>query len=277
MTLTAELRLRRGDFELDVTIDCPDATVLAVLGPNGAGKSTVLSLLAGLIRPTGGSIVLNGRTLADGSRWVPPHQRAIALLGQRPLLFPHLSVLDNVAFGPWARSRRRRTARESARRWLAETDVETLAERRPSGLSGGQAQRVALARALAVEPEILLLDEPMAALDVDQRPAMRELLGRVVDQRRSAGRSTVVVTHDPLDLTALADRAIVLADGRVVESAPVDEIVSRPRTPFTARLIRSADPGCGCGRDRSAADGASTGVGPPGDQVDGVMRDPQGR
>lgn len=249
MTLTAELRLRRGDFELDVTIDCPGGSVLAVLGPNGAGKSTVLSLLAGLIRSTSGSIVLNGQTLADGSRWVPPHQRAIALLGQRPLLFPHLSVLDNVAFGPWARSRRRRTARESARRWLGETDVETLADRRPSGLSGGQAQRVALARALAVEPEVLLLDEPMAALDVDQRPAMRELLGRVVDQRRSADRSTLIVTHDPSDLTALADRAIVLVDGRVAESAPVDEIVSRPRTPFTARLIRSADPGCGCARD----------------------------
>ncbi len=146
---------------------------------------------------------------------MPPHDRKVALLAQEPLLFPHLGVLDNVAFGPRSGGARRRTAHEAARRWLDEVDVADLADRKPGQLSGGQAQRVAVARALAAEPRLLLLDEPLAALDVAVAPALRQTLRRVL-----ADRTVVLVTHDVLDALLLADRVVVLEGGRVVESGP---------------------------------------------------------
>jgi len=162
---------------------------------------------------------------------VPPHDRRTALLGQDPLLFPHLSALDNVAFGARSGGVARRVARERAQEWLDRVGVGELSGRRPGRLSGGQAQRVAVARALAAEPRLLLLDEPMAALDVDVAPAMRQTLRAVL-----ADRTVVLVTHDVLDALLLADRVVVLEQGRVVEEGVSAEVLSRPRSAFAARL-----------------------------------------
>ncbi|SFB62348.1 molybdate transport system ATP-binding protein [Amycolatopsis marina] len=233
----AELVLRQGDFRLDVAFDIPAGSVLAILGPNGSGKSTVLGCLAGLLSPDRGSIVVDGRALTDVHRrvLVPPEARKVGLLAQDPLLFPHLSVLDNVAFAPRSLGASRAVARERAVRWLSEVDAEDLAGRRPAQLSGGQAQRVAVARALAGDPGLLLLDEPLAALDVDAAPAIRGLLRRVL-RSPGAAPAAVLVTHDPLDALSLADQVVVLAEGRIVEQGATRDVLSAPRTPFTARI-----------------------------------------
>ncbi|MBK1785379.1 sulfate/molybdate ABC transporter ATP-binding protein [Prauserella cavernicola] len=236
MTLHAELELTRGSFSLSAEFDVPPGTVLAVLGPNGSGKSTLLGCLAGLFVPDDGVVTLGERTLTRTPRLlVQPHDRGVGLLAQDALLFPHLSVVDNVAFAPRSRGASRVASREAARHWLSEVDAAELADRKPAQLSGGQAQRVAIARALAGEPDLLLLDEPLAALDVDAAPAIRGLLRRVL---RAAGnqRATVLVTHDPLDALALADHVLVLSRGRVVERGLTRDVLSAPRTPFTARI-----------------------------------------
>ena len=191
-------------------------------------------MLAGILRPDSGRATLDDRVLYDQSPrrvWVPPHARGIALLAQDPLLFPHLSALDNVAFGPRANGERRVDARATARRWLDEVDAGQLADRKPPQLSGGQAQRVAIARALAAEPRLLLLDEPMAALDVGAAPLLRRVLRRVL-----VDRAALIVTHDLLDALLLASRVVVVDHGRIVESGPTQEVIQRPRTPFTARI-----------------------------------------
>ena len=220
------------DGRLDAALTVAEGETVAVLGPNGAGKSTLLAAVAGLLRPGSGRIALAGRTLVDAGTWVPPHRRGISLLAQDPLLFPHLSVLDNVAFGPRSGGRSAAQSREIARRWLAEVDAGELAGRRPGRLSGGQAQRVAVARELASDPRLLLLDEPMAALDVTVVPAMRGMLARVL-----ADRTVIVVTHDVIDAYTLADRVVVLELGRGVDAGPTREVLARPRTPFAAALV----------------------------------------
>jgi molybdate transport system ATP-binding protein len=218
---------------LDISLSLEPGEVVAVLGPNGAGKSTLLSLIAGLLRPDAGHVTLDGQVLVDADTWRPPHRRSVVLLAQQALLFPHLSARDNVAFGPRSHGRFRQTARESAERWLTAVDAPGLADRRPAQLSGGQAQRVAVARALAAEPHLLLLDEPMAALDVSAAPALRSLLRRVLREQR---RSALVVTHDVLDALMLADRVVVLDRGRIVEEGPARGVLTAPRSEFAARL-----------------------------------------
>lgn len=231
--LQARVQVRRGDFELDVSLDVGVGEVLAVLGRNGSGKSTLLAALAGLLRPDSGHVTLEGRVLTDPAArvQVPPHRRRIGLLAQQPLLFPHLSVLDNVAFGPRATGTSRKAARAKALRHLAEVDATEFAARRPGQLSGGQAQRIALARALASNPDLLLLDEPLAAVDVEIAPALRSLLRSLLTDRL-----TVVVTHQVIDALVLADRVVVLDGGRVVEQGPTLEVLTRPRSAFAARL-----------------------------------------
>jgi molybdate transport system ATP-binding protein len=231
--LDAEVVVRRGEFTLDAAVRVAPGEVVAVLGRNGSGKSTLLSAVAGLVRPDRGRIVLGERVLTDTTAGVvlAPHQRRIGLLAQQPLLFPHLSVLDNVAFGPQARGLRRREARQTALRHLREVDAAQFATRRPGRLSGGQAQRVALARALASQPELLLLDEPLSAVDVEFAPALRSLLQTVL-----ADRIALIVTHQVIDALMLADRVVVLDAGRVVEQGPTREVLTRPRSPFAARL-----------------------------------------
>jgi molybdate transport system ATP-binding protein len=234
--VTFELAAALGERGVDLGFEVADGETLAVLGPNGSGKSTALGVTAGLVVPDAGRVVLAGRVLTDvgpgrpGIR-VPPHARRTALLGQEPLLFPHLDALENVAFGPRSSGTTRGPARRDAQRWLDEVGVGDLASRRPAQLSGGQAQRVAVARALAADPALLLLDEPLAALDVAVLPALRQTLRRVL-----ADRTVVVVTHDPLDALLLADRVVVLEEGRVVEVGPSSSVLSRPRSRFAARL-----------------------------------------
>lgn len=224
---------RRG---IDLEFAVPPGEVMAVLGPNGAGKSTTVHVIAGLVTPEVGRVQIGDRVVTDtetGVR-VPPHARRVGLMLQNPLLFPHLSVGANVAFGPRSRRRMTRTAaRDCAQRWLAEVDASDLAGRTPRQLSGGQAQRVALARALAAEPDVLLLDEPMAGLDVAVAGAMRKVLRRVLT---TDGRCAVLITHDLLDVLTLADRVVVLESGRIVESGSAAAVLAVPKSRFAARL-----------------------------------------
>ncbi|GAA4486628.1 ATP-binding cassette domain-containing protein [Rhodococcus olei] len=231
--LRVQARLTHRGSAFDVTLG--DGEVLAVLGPNGAGKSTLLGLIAGLLRPDDGIVTVGGRTLTDtGSGvFVPPHDRGVALLSQQALLFPHMTAAANVAFAPRSRGLSRSASRQVAAHWLRQVDAEDLAARRPSQLSGGQAQRIAIARALAAEPRLLLLDEPMAALDIAVTPALRGLLRRILREQR---RTAVIVTHDLLDALALADRVIVVESGRVVESGHVRDVLAAPRSAFAARI-----------------------------------------
>jgi molybdate transport system ATP-binding protein len=233
MTLTLEAQLADRDF--DVELDLAAGDRLAVLGPNGAGKSTLLSILAGTLRPDHGRAELDGELLFDvaGRRgtWVPPHARRIALLAQDPLLFPNLSVLDNVAFGPRAAGVTRTLAHRTARRRLREVHAEQFVDRKPEQLSGGQAQRIAVARAVAADPRLLLLDEPLAALDVTVAPLLRRVLRDVLTDR-----SVILVTHDLLDAVLLSNRVVVLDGGRVVEAGATAEVLRHPTSPFAARL-----------------------------------------
>ena len=223
----ATVAARRFDLALDV----PEGATVAILGPNGAGKSTLLELVAGLLRPDTGAAEWNGVPFFGPDVWLPPHRRGVALLAQEALLFPHLTVLENVAFGPRSAGQARATSRETALRWLEEVEAAELAAKRPGELSGGQAQRVAIARALAADPALLLLDEPLAALDIAVTPTLRRMLRRVL-----AGRTAIVVTHEVLDALTLADRVVVLGRGGVVEQGDTREVLERPRHPFTAEL-----------------------------------------
>ncbi|GAB2451269.1 molybdate transport system ATP-binding protein [Conyzicola lurida] len=229
MSFTLDARVDARDVDLAITVQRGET--VAVLGPNGAGKSTLLGLAAGLLRADSGSATLDGATLFDAATFVPPHSRGVSLLAQDALLFPHLSVLENVAFGPRSAGVRAAAARSMARDWLGEVDALEFASRRPAELSGGQAQRIAVARALAAGPKLLLLDEPLAALDISVAPAVRRMLRRVL-----ADRTALIVTHDILDAYTLADRVIVVDGGRVVEEGPTRSVLERPRTAFTAGL-----------------------------------------
>jgi molybdate transport system ATP-binding protein len=251
--LDARVLVRRGSFTLDVTLAAEPGEVLAVLGPNGAGKSTLLAALSGLLRPDGGHVRIGDRLVTGDGVHVPPHRRGVGLLAQQALLFPHLTALRNVAFGPQAVGTPRAVAEDRARELLAAVDATELADRRPAQLSGGQQQRVALARALAPEPGLLLLDEPLAALDVDATPALRALLRRVI---RDAKQTALLVTHSALDALVLADRVVVLTAGRVVERGPTREVLARPRSPFTARIAGlNLVAGTGCAEGVCTPDG----------------------
>ena len=222
---------------LRARLDLAPGRTLALVGPNGAGKSSVLAAVAGALRTDRGEVRLDDRVLSrslPGARHVhvPPHGRRVAMLGQDPHLFGHLTALGNVAFPLRAHGVARREAREEAGRLLAELGAGELAHRRPAQLSGGQQQRVAIARALAARPDLLLLDEPMAALDVEAAPAIRELLRRALE-----GRAAIVVTHDVLDALTLADEIAVLEGGAVHEQGPTQAVLSRPRSAFAARFV----------------------------------------
>lgn len=218
--MKAAIRVSRGDFTLDLDLAVEPGRTLALLGPNGAGKSTALAALAGLVESTG-SVTVNGRVLDD----LPTEQRRVGYVFQDYLLFPHLSVLDNVAFG---------ASRAVALEWLERVGISDLASKRPREISGGQAQRVALARALATQPEFLLLDEPLAALDAEVRDAVREELA---SHLRDWGGLTIIVTHSLDDVTALADDVVVLERGTVTQRATVRDLVREPATPYVRKLV----------------------------------------
>lgn len=229
--LRASIRCATPFLEID--LDVADGETCAILGPNGSGKSTTLAVLAGLRRTDDSTVDYDGRSLQDGKCFVPPHRRSVVLLAQQPRLFPHMSVARNVAFGPESAGLSRKEVAARTERWLAAVGVAEFADRSPKQLSGGQAQRVAIARALATEPDVLLLDEPFAALDVDVAQQMRTLLRSLITERKGC---TVLVTHDLVDAVALADDVVIIEHGRVVGRGPTREVLRRPETAFAAAL-----------------------------------------
>jgi molybdate transport system ATP-binding protein len=236
MSLTAAVVVHRAQFVLDVELTVDDGAVVAILGPNGAGKTTLLAALAGLLPLDDGVVALDDQVLEDPVRRIrmPAASRPVGVVFQDGRLFPHLSSLENVAFGLRVRGTRRADALEQARTWLERTGVGDVAASKPTTLSGGQAQRVALARALALSPRLLLLDEPLAAVDAGARAALRREIGRHL---RDSGATRVLVTHDAVDAMALADRLVILEDGHVVQQGPPADVRSHPRSRFAADLV----------------------------------------
>ncbi len=236
MSLAARVRLRRDEFELDVELDATADELVVIAGPNGSGKTTLLRVLAGLIALDAGHVVLDGSTLDDPTRdaFVPPERRPIGVVFQDLLLFPHLSVRENVAFGLRAQGIPRAEARRRADGWLERVGLADRARARPPQLSGGEAQRVALARALAGDPRLLLLDEPLAALDATTRVEMRRELRRHL---ASYAGVRLLVTHDPIEAMALATRVVIVERGRVVQAGSPEAVRARPRSRYVADLV----------------------------------------
>lgn len=236
MSLLLRGGLQRGELALELELEVPMGSTLALVGPNGAGKSTCLSLLVGLLRLANGSLQLGPLVLDEPAarKFVVPEARTIGYLPQEPLLFPHLSVFDNVAYGLRARGADRLVVRARTAAWLERVGLAQFGARKPRELSGGQAQRVALARALATEPRLLLLDEPLAAVDASARLSLRHELQHHL---AAFAGPRVIVTHDPVDAFVLADRIAVLEAGRIVQIGTAAEIGGQPRSRYTADLV----------------------------------------
>ncbi|HEY7047613.1 MAG TPA: ABC transporter ATP-binding protein [Jatrophihabitantaceae bacterium] len=234
--LVAAVEVERGAFRLDVEIRADPGEIVAVLGPNGAGKTTLLRVLAGLLPLAAGRIELGGAVLDDPTAGVfrDAARRRVGVVFQDYRLFPRMRIVDNVAFGPRSRGVPRAASRQLARHWLERLDIGELARRRPPQLSGGQAQRVALARALAAEPDLLLLDEPLAALDARTRATVQ---GELREHLTEFAGPTLFVTHDPLEALLLADRIVVLESGQVVQQGSPHDIAARPATDYVAKLV----------------------------------------
>ena len=228
--------VQRDEFRLDVEFTVEPGEVLGVLGPNGAGKTTLLRVLAGLIPLSEGSVTLSGQLLDDAAtgEFRPAEKRPVGLVFQNYRLFPHLSVRENVAFAARSMGAGRRAAGDAADGWLTRLGLRALAGRKPGQLSGGQAQRVALARALAAEPALLLLDEPLAALDARTRLEIRAELRRHLSDFPGP---TLLVTHDPLEAMVMTDRLLVIEGGRIVQEGAPAEVARRPATQYIARLV----------------------------------------
>jgi molybdate transport system ATP-binding protein len=232
--LRADIVVEREHFDVEVALQVAAGETVAIMGPSGAGKSTLLQALAGLEPLTAGEIEVAGRVVdrvASPRVRTAPMSRGIVLLGQDARLFPHLSVRENVAFGPRAAGTDARAARESAEEWLARVGLPGAGDRMPRELSGGEGQRVAVARALAASPRVVLLDEPLVALDPATAGDIRQML-----RDQLTGITTVAVTHDAADAVALAERLLVIEAGQVTQSGPVREVLSAPATGFVASI-----------------------------------------
>ncbi|HTU06753.1 MAG TPA: ABC transporter ATP-binding protein [Trebonia sp.] len=233
--LEADIRLRLSRLNLDAAFTVAAGEVVALLGPNGSGKSTILRALTGLLPLAGGRVVLDGTVLEDPAErvMVAPEKRPIALMFQDYLLFPHMNAVENVAFGLRCQGVDKKTARERAATTLGRLELGEVAEAKPGAMSGGQQQRVAMARALVTDPKLLLLDEPLAALDVSIKTNVRRLLRDVLSKSSAAN---MLVTHDVLDAVALSDRMIVIENGGIVQTGTPAEVTGRPRSRYVADL-----------------------------------------
>lgn len=236
MTFVVDVSARRGTFEVRAAFGAAAGQTVALLGPNGSGKSTLVACVAGLLPPTRGTIELDGDVLDDtaGGAHVPPERRPIGVVFQDLLLFPHLSATENVTFPLRARGVVKADARERAARLLERLGLAARVDARPRDLSGGEAQRVALARALITEPALLLLDEPLSALDVGARVRVREL---VRDELARFPGVRIIVTHDPVEASTLADRLVLFEEGHVTQIGSPEEIRSAPRSRYAADLV----------------------------------------
>ncbi|HUR73534.1 MAG TPA: ABC transporter ATP-binding protein [Sporichthya sp.] len=232
--LDVNFQVARGNFSLGLNLTVSPGRTTALLGPNGAGKSTALRVFTGLLRPHDGYVRLDGLPLDGTGVHVPPEQRPVGVVWQDYRLFPNLSALDNVAFGLRTRGVSKAGSRATAAFWIERMGLTEHAAKKPASLSGGQAQRVALARALAPEPKLLLLDEPLAALDARTRLDVRTNLRKHL---ADFGGATVLVTHDPLDAMVLASDVVVLEGGRAVQRGPVAQVARHPQTDYVARLV----------------------------------------
>lgn len=239
--LLVDLEVRRGAFTLALQFAVAPGATVAVLGPNGAGKSTLVDALAGLVPLTRGEVVLAGRPLERPAARLrlAPQDRGLGVMFQGYCLFEHMTARDNVAYGLRARGVARARARAEAQAWLERLGVGEVGDLRPAALSGGQAQRVALARAMITRPALLLLDEPLAALDITARAQARRLLAGWLAE---AGAITLLVSHDVGDALALADELLVLEAGRLTARGAVDELRARPPTPYVAAALAEAPP-----------------------------------
>jgi molybdate transport system ATP-binding protein len=233
-SLVVDATVERDAFTVTAAFEALPGRPLALVGPNGAGKSTLVAAIAGLLPVASGTISVGELVLSAAAGLVPPELRRIGVVFQDFLLFPHLTVRDNVAFAVRVRGSSRAVARDEIQPWLERFELDHLAARHPAQLSGGQRQRVALARALASDPEVLVLDEPMASLDVEVRDEVRADLARHL---REFGRPTVLVTHDADDVYALADDIVVLQNGRITQAGTAAALRARPATPYVARLL----------------------------------------
>jgi molybdate transport system ATP-binding protein len=228
--------VQRGGFQLEADLHAAPGEVLAVLGPNGAGKTTLLRALSGLDTLSSGTIRLGDLTLDDAATdtFMPAQRRPVALVFQNYRLFPHLDVRDNVAYAPRVQGAGRRQARAAADAWLERLDLTALATRRPHEISGGQAQKVALARALAADPRLLLLDEPLSALDATTRLDVRAQLRSHLE---AFAGPVLIITHDPLEAMIMADRLLVIENGHIVQQGSPAEVARQPATQYVARLV----------------------------------------
>ncbi|RLK52930.1 sulfate/molybdate ABC transporter ATP-binding protein [Microbacterium telephonicum] len=223
--------LRRGALAIDVAVSAARGETVAIMGPSGAGKSSLLAAIAGLVPLRDGYVRLDGRELSARRRTVPPQRRGVVLLGQDPHLFPHLTARENIAFGPRAQGSARAVALGEADEWLWRIGLPGAGDHRPRELSGGQQQRIALARALATRPSVLLLDEPLTALDPETASDVRTVLAA---QLGTTHTTTLLVTHDAVDAAGLASRLVLVEHGRVGQEGSVRDVLERPRTRFGA-------------------------------------------
>jgi iron(III) transport system ATP-binding protein len=236
----AGLTKRYGDSLVvnGVTLSLEKGSLICLLGPSGCGKTTTLRLIAGFVQPTSGEIRVDSRVISSGGWAEPPEQRNMSMIFQSYALWPHMTVAENVAYGLTLRRMPRADLQRRVATVLSMTRLEALSERYPGELSGGQQQRVSLARALVVEPDILLLDEPLSNLDANLREEMRFEIRRLHDEYRY---TTVYVTHDQTEAMTAADIIAVMNEGRVEQAGTPEEIYRTPRTQFVARFIGGAN------------------------------------
>ena len=236
MSLSADIQVQIGTLDLQVQFEVKAGGLIALLGPNGSGKTTVLRCLAGLAPIDSGRIAIDEVVVDDptAGTFIEPEQRSTGFVYQNYVLFEHLSVIENVAYGLRARKTAKSQARAVALEWIERVGLGEYAALRPRALSGGQAQRAALARALATNPRLLLLDEPLAALDAGTRSVVRRDLFRHLE---TFDGMRILVTHDPVDAYALADRVAILDGGRIVQTGTLAEVSAHPRSRYVADLM----------------------------------------